>query len=115
MTAAYIPVSGFPLSAWLNGFVLSIQSSTQSSIQRAILDGAERRDQLRHMKSMMLILLGVRLLFLVLACFGCIFAIISGLRTGVEWYWPAGGVLGLGLCGFLIGQVWASLKATWKQ
>jgi hypothetical protein len=53
--------------------------------------------------------------FLVLACFGCIFAIISGLREGVEWYWPAGGVLGLGLCGFLIGQVWASLKATWKQ
>jgi len=67
------------------------------------------------MKSMMLFLLGVRLLFLVLACFGCIFAIISGLRTGVEWYWPAGGVLGLGLCGFLIGQVWASLKATWQQ
>ena len=67
------------------------------------------------MKSMMLFLLGVRLLFLVLACFGCVFAIISGLRTGVEWYWPAGGVLGLGLCGFLIGQVWASLKATWKQ
>ena len=53
------------------------------------------------MKSMMLFLLGVRMLFLVLACFGCIFAIISGLRTGVEWYWPAGGVLGLGLCGFL--------------
>ncbi len=67
------------------------------------------------MKSMILFLLGVRLLFLVLACFGSMFAIISGLREGVEWYWPAGGVLGLGLCGFLIGRVWASLKATWKQ
>jgi len=33
----------------------------------------------------------------------------------VEWYWPVGGVLALGLCGFLIGKVWASLKATWKE
>ncbi len=93
----------------------STQTSVQSSIQRAFLDGARRSDQLGSMKTMMLFLLGVRLLFLVLACFGCIFAIISGLRKGVEWYWPAGGVLGLGLCGFLIGQVWASLKATWRE
>ncbi len=93
----------------------STQTSAQSSIQRGFLDGARRSDQLGSMKTMMLFLLGVRLLFLVLACFGCIFAIISGLRKGVEWYWPAGGVLGLGLCGFLIGQVWASLKATWRE
>ncbi len=96
----------------------STQTSAQSSIQKPALhalDGARRSDQLGSMKTMMLFLLGVRLLFLVLACFGCIFAIISGLRKGVEWYWPAGGVLGLGLCGFLIGQVWASLKATWRE
>ena len=92
-----------------------MQTSVLSSIQRAALDGDGGGGQVRRMKTMMLILLGVRLLFLVLACFGCVFAILSGLRTGVEWYWPAGGVLGLGLCGFLIGQVWASLRATWRM
>jgi VIT1/CCC1 family predicted Fe2+/Mn2+ transporter len=66
------------------------------------------------MKAMLLLLLGVRLVFLVLACFGCVFAILSGLKQGVEWYWPAGGALGLALCGYLIGQVWSSLKATWQ-
>lgn len=87
----------------------------KSNSSPAILDGVGWRGQVRRMKTMMLILLGVRMLFLVFACFGCVFAIISGLRPGVEWYWPTGGALGLGMCGFLIGRVWASLKATWKS
>jgi hypothetical protein len=63
------------------------------------------------MKFMMLFLLGVRLLFLAAASLGCLFAILSAGRPGVEWFWPAGGVVGLALCGYLIGHVWKSLKA----
>ncbi len=63
------------------------------------------------MKNMMMLLLGVRLLFLAVASLGCFFAILSAGRPGVEWYWPVGGLVGLGLCGFLIGQVWKSIKA----
>ena len=79
------------------------------------LDGASGADQLGGMKKFILFLLAVRMIFLGLASLGCLFAIVSGFKDGVEWYWPVGGVLALGLCGFLIGKVWASLKATWKE
>ena len=107
MTAASIPVAGFPLSAWLNGFVLSIQT--------AILDGAERRDQVGHMKSMMLFLLGVRLLFLSAAGAMCVYGLLHAADPKVLWYWTVGHVVVLTGCVFLIGKVWASLKATWQQ
>ncbi len=93
----------------------SIQPSVQSSLRRGILDGARRADQLIPVKKFILFLLAVRMIFLGLASLGCVFAIVSGFKDGVEWYWPVGGVLALGLCGFLIGQVWASMKATWKE
>ena len=93
----------------------STQSSTQSSIQRAILDGAERRDQLRHMKSMMHILLSVRLLFLSAAGAFCIWGLLHDADPKVQWYWTVGHAVVLAACVFLVGQVWASLKATWQQ
>ena len=104
-------------------FVLSIQSSiqpstqssTQSSIQRAILDGVRPDDQVRRMKFMLLFLLGMRLLFLSAAGGFCIWALSQAADPKVQWYWTVGHAVVLAACVFLVGRVWASLKATWKQ
>lgn len=67
------------------------------------------------MKTMMLILLGVRLLFLAAAGAFCVFGLLHAGDPKVAWYWTAGHLVVLAACGFLIGRVWASLKATWQQ
>ena len=92
-----------------------MQTSVQSSIHRAILDGAKREDQVRSMKTMMLILLGVRLLFLSAAGAMCLYGLLHAADPKVAWYWTVGHALVLAACVFLIGRVWASLKATWKE
>ena len=121
MTAGNIPVSGFPLSdcdaASIQSSVIdsAIPSSIQSSIQRGILDGARRPAQLLGMKTMMLFLLGVRLLFLSAAGAMCIYGLLHAADPKVLWYWTVGHALVLMACVFLIGKVWASLKATWKE
>ena len=83
---------------WLGLSILSsiqpsTQSSTQSSIQRAILDGGRRRDQVRRMKSMMLFLLGVRLLFLSAAGAMCVYGLLHAADPKVLWYWTVGHVV----------------------
>ena len=67
------------------------------------------------MKSMMLFLLGVRLLFLSAAGAMCVYGLLHAADPKVLWYWTVGHVVVLTGCVFLIGQVWASLKATWQQ
>ncbi len=93
----------------------STQTSVQSSIQRAFLDGARRSDQLGGMKTMMLFLLGVRLLFLSAAGAMCVYGLLHAADPKVLWYWTVGHAVVLAGCVFLIGKVWASLKATWKE
>ena len=93
----------------------STQTSVQSSIQRAFLDGARRSDQLGSMKTMMLFLLGVRLLFLSAAGAMCVYGLLHAADPKVLWYWTVGHAVVLAGCVFLIGKVWASLKATWKE
>jgi hypothetical protein len=67
------------------------------------------------MKSMMLFLLGVRLLFLSAAGAMCIYGLLHAADPKVLWYWTVGHAVVLAGCVFLIGKVWASLKATWKE
>ena len=67
------------------------------------------------MKFMMLFLLGVRLLFLSAAGAMCVYGLLHAADPKVLWYWTVGHVLVLAACVFLIGKVWASLKATWKE
>ena len=64
---------------------------------------------------MLLFLLVVRMLFLSAAGAFCIFGLLHAADPKVQWYWTVGHVVVLGACVFLIGKVWASLKATWKQ
>ncbi len=63
----------------------------------------------------MLFLLGVRLLFLSAAGAMCIYGLSHAADVKMEWYWTVGHVVVLIACAFLIGRVWASLKATWKE
>ena len=67
------------------------------------------------MKTMLLILLGVRLLFLSAAGAMCIYGLLHAADPKVQWYWTLGHAVVLATCVFLIGRVWASLKATWNQ
>lgn len=67
------------------------------------------------MKFMLLFLLVVRMLFLSAAGAFCIFGLLHAADPKVQWYWTVGHVVVLGACVFLIGKVWASLKATWNQ
>jgi hypothetical protein len=67
------------------------------------------------MKTMMLILLGVRLLFLAAAGAMCLYGLLHAADPKVQWYWSVGHAVVLAACVFLIGRVWASLKATWKE
>lgn len=67
------------------------------------------------MRYMLLFLLVVRMLFLSAAGAFCIFGLLHAADPKVQWYWTVGHVVVLGACVFLIGKVWASLKATWKQ
>jgi hypothetical protein len=71
------------------------------------------RRKFARMKYMMLFLLGMRLLFLSAAGAFCIFGLLHAADPKVPWYWTVGHVVVLAACGFLIGRVWASLKATW--
>jgi hypothetical protein len=64
---------------------------------------------------MLLFLLGVRLLFLSAAGAFCIFGLLHAADPKVQWYWTVGHAVVLVVCMFLIGKVWASLKATWQQ
>ena len=64
---------------------------------------------------MLLFLLVVRMLFLSAAGAFCIFGLLHAADPKVQWYWTVGHVVVLAACVFLIGQVWASLKATWQQ
>ena len=96
----------------------SIQPSIQSSIQKPALhalDGQDGADQLGGMKTMMLFLLGVRLLFLSAAGAMCVYGLLHAADPNVQWYWTVGHGVVLAGCVFLIGKVWASLKATWKE
>ena len=87
----------------------------KSNSSPAILDGVGWRGQVRRMKTMMLTLLGVRMLFLSFAGAFCIFGLLHAADPKVQWYWTVGHVVVLVACVFLIGRVWASLKATWKS
>jgi hypothetical protein len=96
----------------------SIQPAIQSSIQKPALhalDGQDGADQLGGMKTMMLFLLGVRLLFLSAAGAMCVYGLLHAADPKVLWYWTVGHVVVLAGCVFLIGKVWTSLKATWKE
>jgi len=64
---------------------------------------------------MLIFLLVVRMLFLSAAGAFCIFGLLHAADPKVQWYWTVGHVVVLAGCVFLIGKVWASLKATWKQ
>ena len=81
----------------------------------AFLDESKRRHQVRRMKTMMLLLLGVRLLFLSAAGAMCLYGLLHAADPKVAWYWTVGHAVVLAACVFLIGRVWASLKATWKE
>jgi hypothetical protein len=65
------------------------------------------------MKTMLLILLGLRLLFLSAAGAMCVYGLLHAADPAVAWYWTVGHVVVLAASVFLIGRVWASLKATW--
>ena len=80
-----------------------------------ILDADERWGQFDDMKAMMLFLLGVRLLFLSAAGAMCIYGLLHAADPKVQWYWTLGHAVVLAACVFLIGRVWASVKATWKE
>ena len=67
------------------------------------------------MKTMMLFLLGVRLLFLSAAGAMCIYGLLHAADPEVQGYWNVGKVVVLIDFDFLIGRVWASIKATWKE
>ena len=67
------------------------------------------------MKTMMLFLLGVRLLFLSAAGAMCVYGLLHAADPKVLWYWTVGHALVLAACVFLIGKVWGSMKATWKE
>jgi hypothetical protein len=93
-----------------------VEASVQSSaIDSAILDGQDGADQLGAMKSMMLFLLGVRLLFLSAAGAMCVYGLLHAADPKVLWYWTVGHALVLAACVFLVGKVWGSMKATWKE
>ena len=64
---------------------------------------------------MLIFLLVVRMLFLSAAGAFCIFGLLHAADPKVQWYWTVGHVVVLTGCVFLIGKVWASLKATWQQ
>ena len=64
---------------------------------------------------MLIFLLVVRMLFLSAAGAFCIFGLLHANDPKVQWYWTVGHLVVLAACGFLIGRVWASLKATWQQ
>ncbi|MBM3826614.1 MAG: hypothetical protein FJ410_07865 [Verrucomicrobia bacterium] len=81
----------------------------------AILDGAASPAHLAGMKTMMQFLLGVRLLFLSAAGAMCVYGLLHAADPQVQWYWTVGHVVVLAVSVFLIGKVWASLKATWKE
>lgn len=67
------------------------------------------------MKKMMLFLLGVRMLFLAAATAMCLYGLFAQGEVDPGFGWRLGYLGGLLLCGFLIGQVWKSLKATWRE
>jgi hypothetical protein len=67
------------------------------------------------MKFMLIFLLVVRMLFLSAAGAFCIFGLRYAADPKVQWYWTVGYVVVLAACVFLIGRVWASLKATWEE
>ena len=62
---------------------------------------------------MLLILLGMRLLFLSAAGAMCVYGLLHAADPKVAWYWTLGHAVVLGASVFLIGKVWASLKETW--
>ena len=88
-------------------------SSIQPSLR--ILDGVGPDDQVRAVKYMLLFLLVVRMLFLSAAGAFCIWGLLHAADPKVQWYWTVGHAVVLAACVFLVGRVWASLKATWKQ
>ena len=45
----------------------------------------------------------------------CVYGLLHAADPKVLWYWTVGHVVVLTGCVFLIGKVWASLKATWQQ
>ena len=45
----------------------------------------------------------------------CVYGLLHAADPKVLWYWTVGHVVVLAGCVFLIGKVWASLKATWKE
>jgi hypothetical protein len=64
---------------------------------------------------MLIFLLVVRMLFLSAAGAFCIFGLLHATDPKVQWYWTVGHIVVLAACVFLIGRVWASLKATWQE
>ena len=57
------------------------------------------------MKTMMLFLLGVRLLFLSAAGAMCVYGLLHAADPNVQWFWTVGHALVLAGCVFLIGKV----------
>ena len=45
----------------------------------------------------------------------CLFLAFLAADQTVQLYWTVGHLVVLAGCAFLIGKVWASLKATWKE
>jgi len=64
---------------------------------------------------MLIFLLVVRMLFLSAAGAFCIFGLLHAADPKVQWYWTVGHVVVLAACVFLIGRVWASLKAICQE
>jgi hypothetical protein len=79
------------------------------------LTGSDEAAKFVAVKFMLIFLLVVRLLFLSAAGAMCVYGLLHATDPKVLWYWTVGHVLVLAACVFLIGKVWASLKATWKE
>ena len=102
----------------LGGFsvLTSIQSSgVDTALPCTPLTGSDEAAKFGAVKFMLIFLLGVRLLFLSAAGAMCIYGLSHAADAKMEWYWTVGHIAVLAVSVFLIGRVWATLKATWKE
>jgi len=79
------------------------------------LTGSDEAAKFFAVKFMLIFLLVVRLLFLSAAGAMCIYGLLHAADPNVQWYWTVGHVAVLAVSVFLIGRVWATLKATWQE
>ncbi len=79
------------------------------------MTGSDEAAKFVAVKFMLIFLLVVRLLFLSAAGAMCIYGLLHAADPNVQWYWTVGHVAVLAVSVFLIGRVWATLKATWQE